>query len=364
MEPPSQNSHNYCIILAGGIGSRLWPYSRVSKPKQFLDFFYSGFTMLQRTFNRMVKVVDKDNIYISTYSGYLELVCEQLPEIPRDHIVCEPIQLGTAPAVGLVATIIAARDPKANITICPSDQLIVDDNKFRQQLNDGYAFVEATNHFLTLGIKALRAETNFGYIQADEAEVNGFPKVKSFTEKPALHFAKLFVQSGEFYWNTGLFQCSVATLLNALRVHYSDIDKLAELLRRHTGQASIEEFVNSHYPRARYRSVDLVILEDNTNVCINPGSFGWYDPGDWDRLYNVLQKDDNKNVVLTARATLYNCKNNLLISDSDIIVLLYDLEDCIIVQHGNILMACKRGDPTKIRRMMQDAEMRYGKETL
>ena len=364
MANEAHNPNDYCIILAGGIGSRLWPLSRASKPKQFLDITHSGYTMLQRTFKRMEKVVPRQNIYVSTYAGYLPLVREQLPDLSEEQIVSEPLQLGTAPAVGLAATIIAARNPLANITITPSDQWILNDQKFKAQINEGYSFVEKTGFFLTIAIKARRAETNFGYVQASEETVEGYARVKSFTEKPAQQFADLFVRSGEFYWNTGLFQCRVDTLLRALKTDYSDIESLAQMLTPDTPVETIEQFVSEHYPRARYRSVDLVILEENDNVCISEGEFGWYDPGDWDRLYRVSQKDAEGNVVVSPRTSLSDCHNNLRVTDRDTIVLLADIDDCVIVKHGNIVMACKRGDPLKIRHMMQDAEIKYGKETM
>lgn len=364
MEGPAQNPNDFCIILAGGIGSRLWPLSRASKPKQFLDLTHGGRTMLQLTFRRMEKVVPLGNIYVSTFAAYVPMVQEQLPELPREQILGEPLQLGTAPAVGLAATVIGARNPRANIMITPADQWILNEERFKEQINEGYAFVEKTGYFLTIAIKAHRAETNFGYVQAGEDMVEGYAKVKSFTEKPSQQFADLFVQSGEFYWNTGLFQCRADRLLKALRTDYSDIESLAGMLSEETDAERVKRFVDDHYPRARYRSVDLVILEENTDVCICPGEFGWYDPGDFDRLYSVSQKDAAGNVVLAPRAALTDCHNNLLISDKDTILMLSEVNDCVIVQHGNIVMACKRGDPSRIRRMMQDAEIRYGKETL
>ena len=352
--------NNYCIILAGGIGSRLWPYSSEQRPKQFLDLFGLGRTMLQLTFDRFVKFLPADNIYISTYTDYVGLVREQLPEINPEHIIAEPVQLGTAPAAALTLCYIKKDNPKANVVISPADQIVIRDDEFRQQVINGFSFVEKNDMFLVLGVKATTPDTLYGYLQAGEQNKDGFAVLKSFTEKPSLDFAKFFVESGEFYWSTGLFQANIETCLKALGHVYSDAITFSNMLSSDASTKELDAFVRDHFPRNRYQSLDLVILEQNTNVCISPCSFGWRDMGSWQAYYQVSQKDGHGNVVMNARTTFYNSHNNVVLTSPEKIVFASDIDNYLIVESGNVIMLCKRDDMAQVRHMMTDAEMKYG----
>ena len=209
---------NYCVIMGGGIGSRFWPFSRKTLPKQFLDFFGTGRSLLQQTFDRFQKVIPTENILIVTNAMYADLVKEQLPELDEKQILLEPARRNTAPCIAWAAYHIRALNPNANIVVAPSDHLILKEEEFRAAIIKGLEFVSHSEKLLTLGIKPNRPETGYGYIQIDEPTSDGFYKVKTFTEKPELELAKVFVESGEFYWNSGLFMWNVNTIIKAAEI--------------------------------------------------------------------------------------------------------------------------------------------------
>ena len=205
-------NNNYCIILAGGKGMRLWPCSRAQYPKQFIDFFGTGRTLLQQTFDRFAKVVPPDHIFVNTNQAYASLVKAQLPELLEDNLMAEPIHRNTAPSVAWTTHRITHENPDANIIVTPSDQMVQNEDAFRQNVMEGFDFVEHDDTLLTMGVKPTRPEPGYGYIQVGEPVGRDVYRVKSFTEKPEREFAKMFVQSGEFYWNTGLFLSNARNL--------------------------------------------------------------------------------------------------------------------------------------------------------
>lgn len=358
----NRNENNFCIILAGGIGSRLWPYSRKKEPKQFIDLFNMGRTMLQLTFDRFKRFLPVENIFVSTFADYVGLVHEQLPELGMSNIVAEPVQLGTAPATALSAAYVQAVNSKANIIVTPADQVIIRDDEFQTQVERGFRFVGETSNFLALGVKATLPETHFGYIQAGEQTSEGFAQVKSFTEKPSLDFAQFFVDSGEFYWSTSLFLSSAGTLCQALEKDYPDISTVSRMIESGASSDDMEAFVRDRFPRNRYQSLDMLILEHNTNVYILPCTFGWRDVGSWGGFYQVAQKDNHGNVVMQPRSTLYNSHNNIIMTRAEKAVLVSDLDGYILIENDDVIMICKKDDSGQIRRIMTDAEMKFGSE--
>ena len=356
----SNTSNNYCIILAGGVGSRLWPFSSQSKPKQFLDLLGTGESMLQTTYKRFAKFLPKENVFISTYENYADLVHEQLPEVPESRIIIEPVQLSTAPAIALTASYVAAECEDANFIISPADQMVLRNDTFCEQVKLGFDFVGKTPCFLVLGIKATSPETCYGYLQAGEEQENGFVSVKSFTEKPNSEFARFFVESGEFYWSTSLFMCSAKTLFKALENDYPDISTVVDMLRNKDEKETVLSYVRDHYPRTPFQSIDMLILEHNKNVFIEPCTFGWQDVGSWQDFYRISLKDNQGNVLVGANATFYNCEDNVVVIPNGKIVLLQDLKGYLVVEKDNCLLICKKDDTSQIRRMMTDAEVKFG----
>lgn len=358
------NNKNYCIILAGGIGSKLWPMSTCAKPKQFLDLFATGRSMLQLTYDRYCRLVPKENIFISTYKDYVSLVREQLPDVTPEQIVAEPLQISTAPATALTLMHIIARNPEANVISAPADQLVFDRNAFEQQIKEGLSFIDRHDDFLAIGIKPTRPATSYGYLQASEESKDGFYKLKSFTEKPNIDFARLFCESGEFYWSTGIFLWNVKTMLQAMRHDYPDIEQMASLIAERADLGQYAAIATEQYPRIRFQSVDMLILEHHSNVYIAPCTFGWADVGSWKNYYDLQGKDADGNVTDDTRNLLYSCHNNMININSDKVVILQDLEGYMVVENDNIIMVCKKDDPAFVRRIMNDAQMKFGEEVM
>ena len=265
---------NYCVILAGGIGSRLWPVSRKELPKQFLDWFGTGRTLLQQTYDRFRKIIDTKHIFIVTNEHYADLVREQLPDVAQDRILKEPIRRNTLPSVAWATTCISHLCPHANVIVSPADQLILEEKNFDDDVLKGLDFVGHSDCLLTMGVKPTRPDTGYGYIQAHEnMEEGAFARVKSFTEKPALDFARVFMESGEFYWNTGLYLYNVRTMMKAIHDLVPDYrDSLTEpsmpLTKMILSRAG-------HFDTLPNLSLDYSILEKSENVYVQVCDFGW-----------------------------------------------------------------------------------------
>lgn len=330
---------NYCVILAGGKGKRLWPCSRGNRPKQFIDIFGFGKTPLQQTFERFQKIVPEDNIYVSTNEDYVDLVREQLPSLHSTNILAEPIQRNTAPSMAWAALKIRTLDENANIVVTPADTMVLDEKKFRQDMLTGLQFVDETTHLLTVGIKATRPETEYGYIQVDgETPSTNIFRVKSFTEKPTYEFATTFIQTGEFFWNTGIFICSVQGLLNAVN---------------NVLPMGVMEY--SLYPNV---SLDQGVLEKSTDVFVITCEFGWADLGTWHNVYEVLPKDENENVVINSQVIFDNCKASIVKVPKDKLAVINGLEDYVVVDDGNVLLISKKEDSSKlIRKYINEIQM-------
>ncbi len=355
------SNNNYCIILAGGVGSRLWPFSNSGKPKQFLDLLGTGETMLQMTYKRFTKFLPKENVFVSTYENYAGLVKEQLPEISNSRIVAEPVQLNTAPAIALTAAYIAAECKDANIIISPADQMVLHNDVFCEQVLLGFDFVQKKNSFLVLGVKATSPATCYGYLQAGEELENGFATVKSFTEKPNVDFARFFVESGDFYWSTSLFMCNANTLFKALEADYPDISEVVGMLCKGMEKDDVRLFIRDHYPRTPFQSIDMLILEHNKNVIIEPCAFGWQDMGSWQDFYRISSKDRDGNVMVEANAVFYNCQDNIVAVPNGKKIMLQDLQGYLVVEKDDLLIICKKDDMSQIRRMMTDADVKFGR---
>lgn len=355
---------NFCVILAGGIGSRLWPMSRHDKPKQFLDFFGVGRTLLQQTYDRFAKFIPAQNIYISTNELYLDLVKEQLPEISVDQILPEPIRRNTLPSAAWATAYIAHINADARIVVTPADQLIYDEEIFRADILKGLDFVGRHDVLLAMGVKPTRPDTRYGYIQSDEELIDGtFSRVKSFTEKPELQFAKMFQESGEFYWNTGLFLWHVKTKLNAVRKvapeYVKELVDTASLDRK-----DLSKCVPEHFSALPNLSLDYGVLERSENVHLQIGHFGWADLGIWNALQEdcPLEKNENNNVLLDTEAILYDCSGNIIRLPKGRIAVVDGLKDFIVAEEGNVLMICPKNDQGALRRMMTDAQMKLGED--
>lgn len=343
------NHNNYCVIMAGGIGSRFWPYSRKDRPKQFLDFFGMGQTLLQQTFLRYSKIVPSENIFVVTNVRYEELVREQLPDLGADRILLEPARRNTAPCVAWAASRIRQLNPEANLIVAPSDHLILREDEFVTAMKNGLEFVAHSPQLLTLGIKPTRPETGYGYIQVADEKEGDFYKVKTFVEKPQLEFAQMFVESGEFYWNSGIFLWNVNTVLEAFERY------MPEILSKVTGSAI-------DFDSCPNISVDYAIMEKAENVYVQLCSFGWADLGTWGALHDASPKDQQRNVIVKGNTLLYDCKENIIAVPKGKLAVLQGLEDYLVADTDNVLLVCRKDDEQTIRRYVNDAQMKLGDE--
>lgn len=343
------NSNNYCVIMAGGIGSRFWPYSRKSKPKQFLDFFGTGSTLLQQTFDRYSQIVTPENIFVITNAEYEGLVKEQLPSLKEDQIILEPTRRNTAPCIAMAAMHIRSVHPDANMIVAPADHLILREKEFNEAIQKGLEFVAQSPQLLTLGIKPSRPETGYGYIQIEENEGNDFYKVKSFIEKPQLEFAEVFVASDEFYWNSGIFLWNVNTILDAFQSLMPEIyTKVA---------AESDDFASC--PNI---SIDYAIMEKAENVYVQLCNFGWADLGSWASLHEALPKDRQKNVIISGNTMLYDCQENIIAVPEGKLAVIQGLEDYLVADTNNVLLICRKDDESTIRRYVNDVQVKLGDE--
>lgn len=353
------DKNSYCVIMAGGIGSRFWPFSRKNLPKQFLDFFGTGRSLLQQTYDRFSKIIAKENIYISTNVLYKDLIKEQLPEVSPEQVLLEPARRNTAPCIAWASYHIRAINPDANIVVAPSDHLILKEQEFLEAIERGLKFVAHEDKLLTLGIKPNRPETGYGYIQVDEEVGDNFYQVKTFTEKPELELAKVFVESGEFYWNSGLFLWNVNTIIKAGELLLPELSKLAAGNEIY-GTDKEKAFIEEHFPACPNVSIDFGLMEKADNVIVSLGDFGWSDLGTWGSLYDRSPKDRNDNVILKCDSLVYNSRNNIIALPKDKLAVIDGLDGYLVAESGNVLLICKKEEEQSIRRYINDAQILLG----
>ncbi len=355
-------NNNFCIIMSGGIGNRFWPYSNERTPKQFLDFFGTGRSLLQSTFDRFNKIIPKENIFIVTNDGYADLTREQLPELAEDQILLEPIRRNTAPCIAYATFRIQAINPDANIIVAPSDHLILKSDQFIADIKKGLEFVAHHDVLLTLGVRPTRPETGYGYIQVCIDKVDGVHKVKTFTEKPNKELAQAFVDSGEFVWNSGIFIWSLKTILNAFKIHLPDISNKFNDGVHLFNTDKEKDFIDASFPFCPNISIDYGVLEKADNVFVIISSFGWSDLDSWTSLHEASEKDENNNVNHNNEALFIESSNNVVATSSRKLVVIQGLEDYIVAESNTTLLICKKKDEHRIKHFMTDAKFRFGDE--
>lgn len=354
---------NYCVIMGGGIGSRFWPFSRESFPKQFLDFFGTGRSLLQMTFDRFSKIIPVENIYIVTNEQYATLIKQQLPELQDEQILLEPARRNTAPCIAYAAYHIKACNPNANIVVAPSDHLILKEDVFLQDVKKSLDFVKNNPALVTLGIKPSRPETGYGYIQSSDIMLGEFTKVKTFTEKPNLELAKVFQESGEFFWNSGLFVWNVNCILEAFSKFLPDISLRFDLGKEKFNTPEEHAFIRENFPYCLNISIDYGIMEKADNVYMLCVDFGWADLGTWCSLFDLAPKDACNNACLKSEAMLYESSDNIIaLDDPKRLAVIQGLNGYIVAEAGNALLICKKEDEQRIKQFVADAQMKYGKE--
>lgn len=356
-------NNNYCVIMAGGIGSRFWPLSRQAMPKQFLDILGTGKSFIRSTFERFSPIVPTSNFLVVTSDIYRDLVLEHLPELTPEQVLCEPLRRNTAPCIAYAAYRILKQCPTANLVVTPSDHLVTNECEFQRIISEGLAFVDSNDKLLTIGIQPSRPETGYGYIQIDSENSEGeFNRVKTFTEKPNLELAKAFVDSGEFFWNAGIFVWSVGGIINALQKYLPELNsQFADGIDK-IGTSGEQEFVNNLYANCTSISIDYGIMEKADNVYVRSADFGWSDIGTWGSLYTHAGKDENQNAKIQGKTLLYNTKNTIINVSPEKVVVIEGLDGYMVVETESNLLICKIENEQSIRNYVEDVKYTFGEE--
>jgi len=359
------NKDNYVAIMAGGIGSRFWPVSRVDLPKQFLDILNTGKTLIQSTFDRFAQYIPIENIFIVTAYQYKEIVAGQLPLLPGENIVCEPSRKNTAPCIAYISYKLQQLNPKSNLICAPADHLILDDTAFIKTSIEALEFTEKNNALLTLGIKPFQPNTGYGYIQYEQQSVSdNIYKVKTFTEKPDLELAKTFIASGDFLWNAGIFVWQTKKIITAFEKYLPEIHELFDGAKKVMNSVKEKEAIDLIYPLCVNISIDYGILEKADNVYVIPSSFGWSDLGTWGSAYENLEKDYHENAVAGNNIILFDSSKNMVHTTGDKLILLQGLEDFIVVDTTDALLVCKKENEQNIKEYLSEIRRNKGDKYL
>ena len=351
-------NNNYCIIMAGGVGSRFWPFSRNDRPKQFLDFFGTGRSLLQLTFDRMRHLMPAENILIVSNVIYKDLILEQLPEITASQVLLEPNRRNTAPCIAYAINRIKAMTDKANIIVAPSDHLILNESVFLDTLREGLDFVDGHNNLLTLGIKPSRPETGYGYIQIEEGSSN-LSKVVTFTEKPNTELAQVFFDTGEFLWNSGIFLWNLQTIDRAFNTLLPDVASRFNAGKEYFNTDKEQAFIDQMYTSCPNISIDYGIMEKAKDVYVLCSDFGWTDLGTWGSLYEISPKDDHSNVTLKCNSVLYESEENIVVLPAGKLAVIHDLKGYIVAESDNVLLICKKENEQNIRQYVNDVNVQF-----
>ncbi len=348
--------------MAGGIGSRFWPISRSEKPKQFLDILKTGKTLIQQTFERYEYFCPRENIFIVTNSKYEKITHEQLPFISKEQLLLEPARRNTAPCIAYANEKIRCKNPNANIIVAPSDHIILNEDKFRTVINKGLDFTANSDNLVTIGLKPTRPDTGYGYIQFDE-EVEGFEsihKVKTFTEKPNLELAKVFIDSGDFLWNSGIFIWNLKTISKAFATFLPDVSTLFGDISKHYNTNKETEQIERVYAICKNISIDYGIMEKAQNVFVVADDFGWSDLGTWGSLYEHVIKNENQNAGVNPNILTYNTENSIFDLPPDKIVVIQGLTDFIVAESDNCLLICKKSEEQNLQKIINDIKKNFG----
>ena len=344
------NKDCYCVIMAGGSGTRFWPLSRNARPKQFLDVADTGKTFIRHTFERFSKIVPQENILVVTARKYKEIVLEQIPELSEENLLLEPYSRNTAPCIAYATYTLLKRNPDARVIVSPSDHLIKDDELFNETIRNVFDYIKENEVLMTLGVIPSRPDTNYGYIQAvggRDAHRSGVPlPVKTFTEKPDKELAQIFINTGEFFWNSGIFIWKAQTIREEMEKHMPEVTGLFQGWEMALGSAMEEEFVARAFTDSANISIDYAVMEKTSRAWICPVSFGWSDIGTWESLYNYIPtKDLNGNAFNTEKTLTEQTSDTLVISpNKKKLIAVKGLEDFMIIDTDDVLVICPKDD--------------------
>lgn len=340
--------------MAGGIGSRFWPQSRVAKPKQFLDVLNTGKTLIQSTFDRYKGIVNTENIYVVTTTEYYGLVVEQLDQLLPENLILEPERKNTAPCIGYACYKIGKNNPKANILIAPSDHIILGEKKFEAIVANSFNFVERNPALVTIGIKPNKPSTGYGYIQYVEDEINLFKKVKTFTEKPNEELASTFLKSGDFLWNAGIFVWNVQVFMKSFEKYLPEMGELLLGVWEDLNTVRETVSVNNAYSQFSNISIDYGLMEKAEEVYVAPADFEWSDLGSWSSIYDALDKDYLGNATTNDLVKIYDASNNLIVAPKGKLVIVQGIKGKCIVDTEDALMILEMDKEQEVKNFTTD----------
>ncbi|MCR5820786.1 MAG: mannose-1-phosphate guanylyltransferase [Bacteroidaceae bacterium] len=351
------NDRNHLVIMAGGIGSRFWPMSTMDCPKQFIDVLGCGKTLLQMAAERFEGICPPERTWIVTSDRYASLVREQLPEVPNDHILLEPVRRNTAPCIAYVSWRIKSVDPRANIVVSPADHIVMDIREFQRVIRSALSFTSESDSIVTLGMKPTRPETGYGYIQADLSSAcprnKEIYRVDSFHEKPDSDTAQKYIRQSNFFWNSGLFLFRVSTIVNALRIYQPELSRIFEDMFPVYGTPEEQQEINRRFPQCESISIDYAVMEKAEEIFVFPASFGWSDLGTWGSLRDQSACDANNNVCIGPDISLYETSNCIIHTLGERKVVVQGLDGFIVAEQDDQLLICRLSEEQRISKFGQ-----------
>jgi mannose-1-phosphate guanylyltransferase len=354
--------NNYVVIMAGGIGTRFWPFSRANHPKQFLDILDNGKTLIQRTVERFLSICPIENIFVVSNQDFYFQIKSQLPQLAESQILLEPYMRNTAACVAYAAYKIRKRTENANIIVAPADHVILKEDNFLQKATLALDCVAQNSILLTLGIMPTRPDTGYGYIQLAEHSTDGqLQKVKTFTEKPNLELAIEFLESGDYLWNAGIFVWNVKTIVAAFEKYMPEMAELFAEAQYSFYAPDEPRAIKKLYQQCHNISIDYAIMEKADNVYVLPCDLGWSDLGTWKSLYEFLPKDKDNNVLIGNILT-YETTNSMVRTPNERLVVLQGLDNYIVVEHQNVLLICEKDQEQRIKNFLEDVKRQKGRQ--
>lgn len=360
---PHQNT--YIAIMAGGIGSRFWPLSRVNYPKQFLDILGTGKTLIQQTLDRFSRFVPMENIFVVTANEYLDITKEQLPDLPVENILGEPFRKNTAPCIAYISFKLQQINPEASLIVAPADHLILNEERFLGVCSEALKFTNHFNALVTIGIQPTYPNTGYGYIQHESIETApSVYKVKTFTEKPNKELAKTFLASGDFLWNAGIFVWKVDSIIEAFQKHMQEMFEMFVSEQDKLNSPREKEVIEQIYPQCTSISIDFGVMEKANNVYVIPASFGWSDLGTWNSAWENMDKDYLENAVAGKNVIVFDTTRCVVHVPDDKLVVLQGLDDYIVTDTKDVLLICQKEKEQEIKDYVAEVKRNKGEKFL
>ncbi len=356
----AKKDNYYAIIMAGGVGSRFWPSSKASNPKQFIDILGFGESLFQTTYNRLIGLIPAENIYVLTNEKYVEMIREQVPQIKYEQIVPEPEMRNTAPSILLGALKIYKQNPNALTVVAPSDHLIKDEDAFIESIKMAFDTVEKEDRLVTLGIEPTYPNTGYGYIKYDTGDKGDIKKVEKFTEKPNEKKAQKFIDEGNYVWNAGIFIWSTKFIIESFKEYLPDMFEILNKGDKVWNTKDEKVFLQENYSKAASLSIDYGIMEKSDSVYVIPVKYHWSDLGTWSSVQFELPSDEDDNTAVNCRLVASNSENNIVSTKDKKIVVLDELSDYIVVEDKEVLMIVPKSKEQNIKQIREQVIKDFG----